>query len=522
MLFNIPFPKEDPKFINHFSTALSYIKINKNFKIISQQLIDSLYGRQDIIKSQVIYYAGNNKLIIEIMENDKNNALFFINPSNSFRYNNDIFIILKNNISSIYQDLISLDNVEYEINKNPKYNNCVIPFVKFIKNNVNNSIPIQPNNNNFNLNQRLFNREQLNKIVKINVKNNVKVKQTAKVKNISPIPKDSYSMPNNRSFSSESNGPQDGPKKKEVIITERQGKGSNSNYKKLFDLNKNFNIKNTKTVINTKIKRQISESRNPNFNYIRKETSGHNNSSTFYNSSDEISNSQNSIINEEYKLKKKFMNYIKSLENKVNALESEINNKDNIIKILQNNDKKNKLAKNEQYQKSLGLKENEIMHYKNQLDILNKEIQSQRSENNSLNGSFHNMKSNIEHLKTENENQRSSIKSLNSDINKLKEENLNMKSILDQQINMHNQYKIKVENYIINLKSKIKDNESFINKNKNKFNIKEEELNRKIKEVNKKEKEVNNKIEILEDKENLIEEENKKLELNKKLNNDLI
>ena len=535
----IPFPKEDPKFINHFSTALSYIKINKNFKIISQQLIDSLYGRNDIIKSQVIYYAGNNKLIIEIMENDKNNALFFINPSNSFRYNSDIFVILKNNIPSIYQDLISLDNIEYEINKNPKSNNCVIPFVKFINKNFNNSIHIQPNNNNINLNQNSHNREQLNKIVKINVKNNVKVKGTAKVKKKASFPIDNYNMTNYGSFPSESKGPQDGVQKnkKSNKSPNQGGLNNDNNDKNLFVSNKICYVKKTSKSPNSKNKNHNAESRNPNFNNYRNETSGQNNSSTFYNSSDKTSNSQNSIINEEYKLKQdKFMNYIKSLENKVNALESEVNNKDNIIKILQNNDKKNELAKNEKYQKLLGLKENEILHYKNQLDILNKEIQSQKSENNSLNGSFNNMKNNIEHLKTENENLRSSIKSLSSENDKLKEENSNIKINLYQQISMHNQYRNKVENYIINLKSKIKDNESFINKNKNKFNINEEEVNRKIKEVNKKEKEVNkkenevnkkekevnNKIAFLEDKENLIEEENKKLELNKKLNNDLI
>jgi hypothetical protein len=246
------------------------------------------------------------------------------------------------------------------------------------------------------------------------------------------------------------------------------------------------------------------------------------NSSTC-NSSDNFSNNQNSIINEDYKLKQdKFMNYIKSLENKINTLESEVNNKDNMIKILQNNDKNKELAKNEQFQKLLGLKENEILHYKNQLDILNKEIQSQKSENNSLNGSFNNMKSNIENLKAENESLRSSIKSLSSEKDKLKEENSKIKNNLDQQIKMHNLYKIKAEETIINLKNQIKDNELFINKNKNKFNINEKELNRKIKEVNEKEKEVNNKIAFLEDKENLIEEENKKYELNKKLNNDLI
>ena len=517
----IPFPKDNPKFINHFLTAVSYIKINKNFKIISQQLIDLLYERNDITKLNVIYYAGNNRLIIEIMENDKNNAFFFINPSNSFRYNSNIFIILKNNISNIYQELISLDNVEYEINKNPKYNNYVIPFVKFINKNFNNIIPFQPNNNN-NLNQSPHNREQLNKNVKSKVKNNVKVKQKTKEINISLSPKDNYNMSNNYSFSSESNGPQDGPKNKNKSPIQSDLKNYNNN-KNPFVQIKHLYVKKTSKSPNSRNKNISLESRNPNLFHNRNETSGQNNSSTFYNSNDKISNNQDSIINEEYKLKQdKFMNYVRSLENKINTLESESNNKDNIIKILQNNDKKNELAKNEQFQKLLGLKENEIMHYKNQLDILNKEIQLQRNENNSLNGSFHNMKNNLEHLKTENENLRSSLKSLNSENDKLKEENSNMKSNLNQQISMHNHYKINVENYIINLKSKIKDNESFINKNKNKFNINEEEINRKIKEVNKKEKEVNNKIAFLEDKENLIEEENKKLEINKKLNNDLI
>ena len=82
------------------------------------------------------------------------------------------------------------------------------------------------------------------------------------------------------------------------------------------------------------------------------------------------------------------MNYFKTYETKINSLEPEENNKYNTIKLLQNNDKKNKLAKNVQFQKLLGLKENEIIHHKNQLDILNKEIQSQKSENNNLNRSL--------------------------------------------------------------------------------------------------------------------------------------
>jgi hypothetical protein len=247
------------------------------------------------------------------MENDKNNAFFFINPSNSFRNNSDIFIILKNNISSIYQELINLDNVEYEINKNPKYNNYVIPFVKFINKNFNNIIPFQPNNNN-NLNQSPHNREQLNKNVKSKVKNNVKVKQKTKVINISLSPKDNYNMSNNYSFSSESNGPQDGPKNKNRSPIQSDLKNYN-NEKIPFVQIKNLYVKKTSKSPNSRNKNISPESRNPNLFHIRNETSGQNNLSTFYNSNDKISNTQNSIINEEYKLKQdKFMNYIKTFK----------------------------------------------------------------------------------------------------------------------------------------------------------------------------------------------------------------
>ena len=315
----IPFPREPPKFINDFSTAVNYIKNKKNFKIISQELIDLLYGRKDIIRANAIYYVGNNKLIIEIKENDKNNALFFIDPSNSFRNNNDIFIILKNNISNIYQELMILDNVEYVINKNPKYNNYVIHFEKFINKNFNNIIPLQTNNiNNIILIQNFHNREPLN-----------------------------------------------------IIKSTRQSNLNNSNSnKKNFGSNENI-YKKSNIIPNSKIKSKSPNSRNPNLSH---------NINVFCNSSDNFSNNQNSIIAEDYKLKQdKFMNYIKNLENKINTLQSEVNNKDNMIKILQNNDKNNELAKNKQFQKLLGLKENEILHYKNQLDILNKEIQSQKN-----------------------------------------------------------------------------------------------------------------------------------------------
>jgi len=522
----IPFPKEHPKFINDFSTAINYIKNNKKLKIINQQLIDLLYEKNEIIRVNAIYYTGNNRLIIEIMENDKNNALFFINPSNSFRTNSDIFIILKNNISNIYQDLMSLDNVEFEINKNPKYNQYVIPFVKFINKNYDITFPFQSKNFNKNLNQRLDNRDPLNNSSRSNSKDNAKNKKNVKVKNSLPMVNEI--MSNYKSIQNELNEPKDNENNEIIFNNKRHNSPSISNHDKDFSSfsteNSNQNNSNKNQHTKAKFKSQIS--RNPNnIIYEKKlinERTEQNNSSTFNNLSYTDSNN-NSIIKEEYKTKTdNFMNYINSLENKINSLESEVDNNDNIIKILQNKDKKDDLEKNKEFQKLLGLKENEIMLYKKQIDILQKEIQSQKSENSSINKNFVNMGSNIESLKTENENLRSSIKSLNSDNNKLRQEYIKIKFNLNQQIEMHNQYKNKTEKIIKDLKYKIKDNVFFIDKNKNKFNINKEEINRKIKEVNKKEKEVNNKIAFLEDKENLIKEENKKFELNKKLNNDLI
>ena len=92
---------------------------------------------------------------------------------------------------------------------------------------------------------------------------------------------------------------------------------------------------------------------------------------------------------------------------------------------------------------------------------------------------------------------------------------------LDNQINMYNQYKIKTEKYIIELKNKIKENELFMKKS-NKNITCEEELEIKIKEINKKEKEINDKIAFLEEKEKLIDEEIKKYEKYKKINYELI
>ena len=201
----IPFPREHPKFINDFSTAVDYIRNKIKFKIISQQLIDLLYDRNDIIRANAIYYTGNNKLIIEFMEKDKNNALYITKS--------DVYIILKNNISNIYQDLISLDNAEYEINKNLKYNKYV---AKLINTNFWSIIPFQPNNNIINLNQRLSNREILSKNANSNQKNNIKQKQIAEVKNISPS-KNNYYMSSYRSDSSESNEPKDTVKNKEIF-----------------------------------------------------------------------------------------------------------------------------------------------------------------------------------------------------------------------------------------------------------------------------------------------------------------
>jgi len=368
----IPFPREHPKFINDFSTAVDYIRNKIKFKIISQQLIDLLYDRNDIIRANAIYYAGNNKLIIEIMEKDKKKALYITNS--------DVFIILKNNISNIYQELISLNNVEYEINKNPKYNNYIIHLEKLINTNFWSIIPFQPNNNIINLNQRLLSREQLSKNSKSNQKYNIKQNQTAKVKNISQF-KDNYSLSSYRSDSSEYNGPKDNVKNKGIFKTVSQSSISNSSNSQNFSFScENFDGNKTSKTPQLKFENISLESNIKNNIYYSKSFINERNEQKY---SSILCNSNDKNLKQD-----NFMNYFKSSENKINSSESEVNNKDNTIKILQKNDKKDKFSKNEQFQKLLRLKENEIIYYKNKSDILNKEIQSQKSENNDLNRSF--------------------------------------------------------------------------------------------------------------------------------------
>ena len=41
-------PKEDPKFINNFSTILKYIKNNKKIKCISKKLFELIYDKNDL------------------------------------------------------------------------------------------------------------------------------------------------------------------------------------------------------------------------------------------------------------------------------------------------------------------------------------------------------------------------------------------------------------------------------------------------------------------------------------------
>ena len=126
-------PKNDPQFINNFSSIISCLKNNKNMIIVSQEWIESIYEIDDLKEyNKIKYYAGNKKLIIKFENNSNNQALLIINPNNIIQKNNNIFIIDINEEKKGIQQLLSQENIiNNEIYFDNNYN--IIPLVKYLE-----------------------------------------------------------------------------------------------------------------------------------------------------------------------------------------------------------------------------------------------------------------------------------------------------------------------------------------------------------------------------------------------------
>ena len=127
---NFYFPSQNPKLINSFSELIDFMQKDQHFDLINHSLID--YKYRNLKRSEVIYLAQNNKIIIDFNEN---NSLLIVDPFNKNQIRNNSYVILDPNI---YEDLLSI-RCNFNIIIKNKYNKYVIPFEKYIKKKNNSS-----------------------------------------------------------------------------------------------------------------------------------------------------------------------------------------------------------------------------------------------------------------------------------------------------------------------------------------------------------------------------------------------
>ena len=122
---------ENPEIINDISSAISCLKNNTKFKIISKQLMMSIFNNNELNNYKSIqYYTGNNKIIIEYKEIDENRCLLLINPF--LDITQKFYFTLKecgDEKHQIYKDLLSKEsNYDSYLSNNSKFNNIINQF----------------------------------------------------------------------------------------------------------------------------------------------------------------------------------------------------------------------------------------------------------------------------------------------------------------------------------------------------------------------------------------------------------
>jgi len=135
------FPSQNPKLINNFSELINCIQKNQKLDFINHSLIN--YKYRNLKKNEIIYFVGNNKIIIDFNDYRENKALLIDNPFNKNQIRNNSYVIIKNNNpNQLYIDLLS---IRYNFNNviKSKYNKIVIPFEKYIKKINNDKNPLK-------------------------------------------------------------------------------------------------------------------------------------------------------------------------------------------------------------------------------------------------------------------------------------------------------------------------------------------------------------------------------------------
>ena len=126
--------KDDPEFINDFSSIINNLKNNKKLKLVSKIFIEKIYEYDDIKDEKYIkYYSGNNKLIIKYKTEEEDKALLIINPLNENEIDKRCFIILMKNKenNNFFQKIIDENNFHNKLKRNK--NVIIIPCEKYLK-----------------------------------------------------------------------------------------------------------------------------------------------------------------------------------------------------------------------------------------------------------------------------------------------------------------------------------------------------------------------------------------------------
>ena len=122
-----------PKFINNIESIINYIKTNKNLKLISKKSIVLIYGKKSLKNNNLIkYYSGNNKLIIEYLNDEDYKSILLIDPLNKNNIKERSFIISTEDIDDeeeikLYKNIINKD-IDIDIIKDN-----IIPIKTYLK-----------------------------------------------------------------------------------------------------------------------------------------------------------------------------------------------------------------------------------------------------------------------------------------------------------------------------------------------------------------------------------------------------
>ena len=160
------FSKKKPEFINNIESVVNNILYNSfNLKLVSYNLIKVIYNHSINLNNynRVHYYAGNNKIIIEFIE--ENECILLINPLEDISLQ-EIIIFKINSWNAekinLYRELLSKDKIEIKYLQ-VKNNINIIKYKKYNKLNDSSSHYLKTydkeikNNEQSNQNKKLLN-----------------------------------------------------------------------------------------------------------------------------------------------------------------------------------------------------------------------------------------------------------------------------------------------------------------------------------------------------------------------------